>query len=352
MPSQSQGTVAVALSGGVDSLMTLSLLLEEGTACLGLHASFLPEDERSRRVRERLGDICGELQVPFHHVDCSRTFAEAIIRPFVQGYASGLTPNPCSLCNPRIKFGFLLDTALELGAKALATGHYARLAGQGAHPPALMRGRDAAKEQSYFLALVPPDRLARARFPLGELCKEEVKAAVQGRFGEAPSPGESQEICFVPGNDYRAFLERQALDLPGPGPMLGTDGTFFGEHQGLHRYTVGQRRGLGIAHSEPLYVLGKDAAGNALLVGPRRELTGSSCSLEAVNYLLPFPQWPEAVWVQCSYRQEPRRAEARQSESGLHLSWHEPAAPAVPGQIGAVYSAEGRVLAGGIIRGR
>jgi len=352
MPCLSQGTVAVALSGGVDSLMALSRLLEEGAACLGLHASFLPEDERSRRVRERLQAICRELQVPFHHIDCSRAFSEAIIQPFVRGFAQGLTPNPCSLCNPRIKFGLLLDTAQELGAWFLATGHYARLLRQGASRPALMRGRDAAKEQSYFLALVPPDRLARACFPLGELCKEEVKDAVQRRFGEVPSPEESQEICFVPGNDYRAFLERQPVDLPGPGPMLGTDGTFFGEHEGLHRYTVGQRRGLGIAHSEPLYVLDKDAAGNRLIVGPRRELTGSSCTLEAVNYLLPYREWPRPIWVQCNYRQQPRRAEARQRESGLCLFWHESGMPAVPGQIGAVYSANGQVLAGGIIRGR
>lgn len=352
MSPRSQTRVAVALSGGVDSLMALSLLLEEGAACLGLHASFLQEDEPSRRVRERLQEVCRELQVPFHHVDCSRAFAEAIIRPFVRDYARGLTPNPCSLCNPRIKFGLLLDTALELGAELLATGHYARLVRQGASTPALMRGGDAAKEQSYFLALVPPDRLARARFPLGELSKEEVKAAVERRFGEVPSPGESQEICFVPGDDYRAFLERQPVDLPGPGPMLGTDGTFFGEHEGLHRYTVGQRRGLGIAHSEPLYVLDKDASSNALLVGPRRELAGSSCTLEAVNYLLPFREWPRSIWVQCNYRQQPRLAEARQSESSLRLFWHEPGMPAVPGQVGAVYSSEGRVLAGGIIRGQ
>ena len=342
--------MAVALSGGVDSLMALSYLLEQGWECLGLHASFLPE-EGCGRVRRRLAEICRELEVPFHHVDLGQAFAQAIIQPFVRDYAGGLTPNPCSLCNPRIKFGSLLDRAREYGADFLATGHYARLDWNAAHPPALFRGRDAAKEQSYFLALVPPDRLARACLPLGERRKEEILSAARERFWEVPAPSESQEICFVKDNDYRAFLEKESAELPGPGPILGTDGTWFGEHQGLHRYTIGQRKGLGIAHSEPLYVLSKDVANNVLLVGPKRELAGSSCSLSRVNYLLPREQWPQEIWVQCSYRQKPRPAAAQAGKSGLTLYFKQPETPAAPGQIGVVYSAKGRVLAGGVIRG-
>ena len=337
----------VAVSGGVDSLLALCLLREQGRRPEALHGFFLPPGEREFALREDLARICARLDVPLHSFDFSRDFEQRIINPFLQDYARGVTPNPCALCNRRIKFGLLLDAALELGGDILATGHYACL-----HPgPALYRGLDPSKEQSYFLSLLTRDQLARAAFPLGDWRKEETRKALQARVGPPPAAEESQEVCFIPDNDYRRFVGERAEGLSGPGPIRDSAGHRLGQHSGLYRYTLGQRRGLGIPYGEPLYVLRKDVENNTLVVGTRDELGSSGCSVREMNLLLQPRDWPGKVYVQGNYRQTPQEAEVVLSGDMAEVHFFRSAPPPTPGQVMAFYSEQGRVLGGGIISG-
>ncbi|MCC8195157.1 MAG: tRNA 2-thiouridine(34) synthase MnmA, partial [Deltaproteobacteria bacterium] len=215
-------------------------------------------------------------------------------------------------------------------------------------------GQDPLKDQSYFLSLVPEDRLRLAVAPLARKSKNEIRAYLAARGLTPPSPGESQEICFVPRDDYRAFLRSRAakigVNLPGPGPVLLPDGTVIGEHNGLWQYTEGQRRGLGIAWSEPLYVLGKDTATNALITGSAAERGGRDVMAAECNFLVPFAEWPETVHIRTRFRQTPRPARAGLENGILALREEKPSGPYARGQIAAVYDAGMRVLAGGVIR--
>lgn len=370
--------VAVAVSGGVDSLCALALLRAAGHQVLALHGLFLPESGASRPRRDPLPGLaaaCALLDIPLHVIDLRETFERAVITSFAHAYAAGRTPNPCALCNRAVKFGALLDAAFALGAEKLATGHYARLlpplAASDA-PLSLSVARDAAKDQSYFLSLVPADRLRHALFPLADLSKARSAALVAEAGLAVPLPGESQDICFVPvqkstsdafsraspaGGGYPAFLAARwracGLTPPGPGPVLLADNAGnlreIARHQGLWRYTEGQRKGLGIAHSEPLYVLAKDTRQNALLVGPRTLLGMNSCEAADVNVLLEPDLWPERILARLRYRQRPVPARARWRGDRLHIALDSPCFPSAPGQVAAVYDAEGRVLAGGIV---
>lgn len=341
--------LAVALSGGSDSLLALGLLRAAGNECLGLHAHFLPPDSRRKALAEAIGAQCAHLGVPFFALDLSREFSERVIAPFIADYAGGKTPNPCAACNRTMKFGLLLEKALALGAGALATGHYARLAAT-SDGPALFRGADGTRDQSYFLCLVPMTALDSAVFPLAGRRKADNATALADLGLTPPLPKESREVCFVPDDDYRAFLETSGAPLSGPGPIVLATGERVGVHQGLWRHTVGQRRGLGVAWSEPLYVLGKEAAANALVVGVKRQLRAMSCRTTTANVLVPPGRWPDAVLVQTCYRMRPRPAKAALDAAGrLSLSFDEPVARPTPGQVAAVYDHDGRVLAGGEI---
>ncbi len=335
----------VAVSGGVDSLLALCLLREEGRRPEALHGFFLPPGEREMAVRQELARICSRLGVTLHCIDFSRQFRDQVITPFLRDYARGVTPNPCALCNRRIKLGLLLDAARERGGDCLATGHYARVTAE----PGLYRGLDPAKEQSYFLALLTREQIGRAVFPLGSWRKEEVKRALQQRIGDPPASVESQEVCFIPDNDYRRFVRERTTDLPGPGPILDSSGRRLGEHSGLYRYTLGQRRGLGIPYSEPLYVLRKDLKANALIVGTKDELGATGCTVREMNFLLSPEDWPETVFVQGNYRQTPRQAETACCGDEMEVRFAGSAPSPTPGQVMAFYNGDGRVLGGGII---
>ena len=349
----------VAVSGGVDSLYALASLKEAGTNVFALHARMLPPslapahasggDEDSLA---RLRDACAFLGVSLVVVDCVDAFAKAVIDPFVRAYAAGKTPNPCAHCNAAIKFGLLLDKAREHGADHFATGHYIRLERTDSGP-ALYAGNDTAKDQSYFLSLVPADRLRFAVSPLADKSKSEIRAFLAARGLTPPVPAESQEICFVPDDDYRAFLRARAaaigVVLPGPGPVTLPDGTSVGTHKGLWQYTEGQRRGLGIAWKEPLYVLSKDAASNTLVTGGADSLGGREVAAEGCNFLVPFAAWPGRVRIRTRFRQQLRPARARLEADRLVLTEENSSGPYARGQIAAVYDEDGRVLAGGVI---
>lgn len=342
-------SIAVALSGGADSLLSLALMLEKNEKPFAVHGFFLAPDVKAIKARNKIEDLCSKLGVKLYSLDLSLAFKERVIEPFVQTYLQGKTPNPCALCNKEIKFGLLLEKALELGASKLATGHYAGLERNCPQAPGLFRGLDTSKEQSYFLSLLSKEQLSRACFPLKNWYKEQTFQELQRLGLRVPIARESQEICFIPNNEYKSFLMNQGLKLPGPGEIRDTKAKILGTHQGLWRYTLGQRRGLGIAYSEPLYVLDKDIAKNILIVGTRQELYSCFCKVKNINYLLPFAQWDQPVFVQTIYRQKAQPANVNATEEGLEVYFTKPRKPATPGQIAAFYSLDNRVLGAGFI---
>jgi tRNA-specific 2-thiouridylase len=357
-------TIAVAVSGGVDSLYALVSLRDKGESVIALHARMLPKELEKpgyEAMLERLQTTCDALGVSLTIADCVAEFADRVIAPFVRAYAAGMTPNPCAHCNARVKFGLLLDTARGLGAERIATGHYAALE-QRPEGVALYAGEDKGKDQSYFLSLVPAERLGRAVTPLAAQRKPVIRACLAERGIPVPAPSESQEICFVPHDDYRAFLTARAasmgIALPGGGPVNLEDGTPVGRHAGLWQYTEGQRKGLGIAWKEPLYVSRKDLAANVLVVAGARELTGGEIRVEDFNYLLPFEVWPQTVFIRTRYRQTARPATPERKDGLLVLTEEVPSGPYARGQIASVYALETtdgkerlRVLGGGVIAG-
>jgi len=343
--------LAVAVSGGADSLLALALALErtDRPPVFGLHAYFLPPDEAAERLTGELEALCERLGARFYAVDLSEAFEQHVIAPFIDAYRAGLTPNPCVSCNAQMKFGLLLDAAEGLGAGRLATGHYAALSLNDGSGPRLFRGADPRRDQSYFLAQVQASRLARAVFPLAAWRKTETRAELTRRGLAAPLPKESREICFVPGDDYRAFLASRG-GMPGPGQAVFADGRVAGRHQGLWRHTIGQRRGLGIAHAEPLYVLAKQAKDNRLVVGAKNELLAGSFRAEGLNFLAAPGDWPQPIGVQTCYRQRPKPVARIDWETGeaATIFLEAPIERPAPGQA-AVFYAGDEVLAGGWI---
>ncbi len=338
--------VAVAVSGGVDSLCALLLLRRAGYDLLALHGRFLPTRSAPRPGEAAdplpgLEAACGMLGIPLHTVDLRAVFQREVMDPFARAYAQGRTPNPCALCNRAVKFGALLDAALALGADRLATGHYARLLPPGrenaAAPPLLAAARDSAKDQSYFLSLTPPERLQRALFPLADQDKARSMALVAEAGLSVPLPRESQDICFVPDGEaaYQAFLaarwRARGMEAPGAGSVLLAEKA---GDQADRLHEIGRR---------------KDRAANALIVGPRALLGMTACRTGAANILVPPEDWPEQVLARLRHRQRAVPARASLKGGCLRITLAEPQFPSAPGQVAALYDADGRVLAGGIV---
>lgn len=350
--------VVAAVSGGMDSLLAMALLKEQGHEVTAAHGLFLPDSSPNSAAVQRLAEQCATLGIALQVLDLRREFRDYVTKVFADEYRAGRTPNPCALCNPRIKFGALFERARAFGAETMATGHYARLdlGNEYGVEPLLLRGADPAKDQSYFLALLPSQVLRHVVFPLGDLQKRDVPAELARRGLTPPLSGESQEICFIPDDDYRAWLEAdaaaQGTSLPGPGPMVvqTPDGEReVGRHQGLWRHTQGQRRGLGVAWSEPLYVLDKDTERNALLLGTREQGLCAGCETERVNLFVPAEQWPEQVVAQIRYRQRAEPVRATLVGDKMQLWFEQPHERPAPGQVAALYDVQGRVLAGGVL---
>lgn len=333
--------------------MALALLRQQEFDLIAVHAQLA--DITQPEVLEGLRENCGILDVPLQVLDLRSRFEELVVAPYVQSYLEGRTPNPCTWCNARIKFGLLLDAVRAQGARILATGHYACVT-LTSHGPALWRGADQTKDQSYFLALLSPSQLAQAAFPLAEHRKQSVLPELNSLGLTPPLPGESQEVCFVSG-DYRDFLEQRITDLPPSGPIVHENGRIIGKHTGLWRYTVGQRKGLDVAWNEPLYVLRKDTDSNRLVVGERALLLSPTCHLKSVNFLVPPTSWPQDLFLQTRYRQRPEPvrlslgldAIPSPDINRLTLSYPIPREPAASGQVGVLYSLAGQVLAAGEI---
>jgi len=334
------------MSGGVDSSVAAALLRERASCVVGLHMILHREPAKGplTAALERARQAARHLGIPLHEIDLRADFRRAVVEPFERSYREGRTPNPCLTCNPAIKFGALLERARELcGATCLATGHYARLGGANGDR-ALLRGADPAKDQSYFLALVPRERLSELRFPLGELTKAAVRQMAEGyRFWEE-LPEESQEVCFLAGEDYRRLLGGQER----PGEIVDLAGHAVGEHRGVWNYTIGQRRGLGVCGPEPLYVRRLEPAANRVVVAPAGQAPFRSMSVGRLNWLCQ-PRERLRCTVRTRYRQADQSCEATLGQDGcLRVTFDEPQRAVSPGQ-GAVFYAGERVLLGGII---
>jgi tRNA-specific 2-thiouridylase len=368
--------IAVAMSGGVDSSAAAAMLKAEGHdlvgftmqlwnqrrgLTLGVDGEPLPSrccslDDvyDARRVAEDLG-------FPFYVLNLERDFERDVVAPFVQSYLEGETPIPCVACNSRLKFAALDRTAASVGCEKVATGHYARVSFDertGRHR--LLRGRDGRKDQSYFLWELTQGQLSRTLFPLGEMTKEEVREAARLHGLDVASKAESQEICFVPDGDYAGFIDRyleaegREAERPARGEIVDADGRVLGSHEGIHRYTVGQRRGIGVSRPLPLYVVRVEGEAKRVVVGHEEELLSDEFTAEGVNWIA-FDEPAEALRADVRVRYRHREAPATLTPLGgarVRVRFDEPQRAVTPGQACVFYRGEEVVGGGWIVKER
>ncbi|MBN2147840.1 MAG: tRNA 2-thiouridine(34) synthase MnmA [Anaerolineales bacterium] len=350
--------VAVALSGGVDSAVAAALLVQQGFRVFGvmLHLWNEPGAEKENRccTPEDMAlarRVAAKLDIPFFVLDARHEFYYNVVRSFLDGYAQGITPNPCLVCNRIIRWQFLLQYVLALGADALATGHYARLRCDESERILLLRARDTAKDQSYVLHMLNQEILQRAVFPLGEYTKPQVRHLARQLGLPVAERPESQDLCFLGNSTAQAFLLRHAPHVSNPGPILDRAGHLLGNHSGLAFYTIGQRKGLGIASTHPLYVLAKDSARNALIVGPVGELGKIELTASDMNWIsgLP-PESPLRAQVKIRYKAPQVPATITPLDSRIaHMRFDYSLRDITPGQAAVIYDGE-VCLGGGIIQ--
>lgn len=357
--------VVVAMSGGVDSSVAAALLVERGYDVVGIMLRLWSEtatpvfggavEEATNRCcsAESVSDaasVADKLGIPFYAINAEAPFKERVVDTWVEAYASGLTPNPCLACNRHIRFGYLLNYARSLGAAYLATGHYAQVRqGIDGHFE-LWRGADRAKDQSYVLSVLGQEDLRQALFPVGEYTKPEVRALAAARGLPTASRVDSQDLCFVADGDYRRFLRERAAEAIQPGPILDSAGRQLGEHSGLPFYTIGQRSGLGVAASEPLYVLALDVDRNAVVVGPREQLGSLRFRAARVNWVRGAPPAPVfAAEAQIRYRSQPVPATITTlDDGGVVVELSSSLRDVTPGQAVVLYRGD-ECLGGGVI---
>lgn len=342
------GPTAIAISGGIDSLVSAYLIKQKSSDLFGIHFLTGYENKAADNA-DAIQRYCRQLNIPLHTVDISTAFKTTVVDYFVRAYHAGRTPNPCLVCNPEIKFGVLLEKAGQLGAKRLATGHYARrdLNTNGRYR--LRKGVDLQKDQSYFLSRLTQAQLAQACFPLGTWTKTKVKAFASENGLQAPATKESQDICFIQGATYADFLIETAGIRPQPGDIVDTAGNRVGAHNGLHRYTIGQRRGINCPASQAYYVIRIDTRRNRLVVGFKDELFTDKCRVGDINWITSAPQEPLSVDVRIRYRHRAVSAVVDPiGKDRATVRFDQPQSSVTPGQ-GAVFYRGDEVLGGGWI---
>lgn len=352
----------MAMSGGIDSTVAAILLLEQGYELVGV--TYRTFDNISKGCMEKEKGCCSvdslfearrmaqELGFEHHILDIREEFRSSVIRNFIDEYLQGRTPNPCVICNSTIKWGKLLETADKFNCQYIATGHYARI-GQERKRYFLQKGKDEAKDQTYFLWLLTQDNLARTLFPLGNFTKPAVRQiALDHGYEKLSKKSESQEICFIPDNDYRAFLNEHVEHFSenyGPGDFVDTRGNILGRHKGFPNYTIGQRKGLGIALGHPMFVVAISAKENKVVLGTKDELQGRTFYAREIN-LMKYAQIPDGLEVTAKirYRSQGGVANLYPEEGRLRVVFQQPIDSITPGQS-AVFYEDTDVVGGGII---
>ena len=350
--------VIVGMSGGVDSSVTAALLKQTGHDVIGVTLNVWPDLPNMPEIQredaccalgavEDARRVADKLDIPYYVLNFRDVFEDRVIKDFVQTYASGRTPNPCIRCNQFIKFDALLVKARQLGAEYVATGHYARI--EHGRPNRLRKAADAAKDQSYVLYVMSQDRLGAAMMPLGEFTKSSTRQVAADLGLSVANKPESQDICFVPFKRYTEFIELYAPDVLQPGPIVDQEGHVLGEHRGVALHTIGQRRGLGIAAGQPLFVTSLEPTTNTVVVGGPEALLKSSCRLEEVNWIAGAPPaMPLRAMGKARYRSQEVACTVRREGDELVVDFDQPQKALTPGQALVLYDGE-YVLGGGTI---
>lgn len=353
-------TIVVAMSGGVDSSVVAALLKNQGHNVIGIMLTLWSEKGKEASNRCCTPDslrmakmIAAKLDIPFYTLDAKQPFFEKVVTPFIQDYTGGLTPNPCLKCNRFIRWGLLYQYALEIGADYLATGHYARVHFTQEKRYQLLQAFDKTKDQSYVLHILGQEELSRTLFPLGELTKTQVRQLAMDYRLPVAAKRDSQDLCFLSGNDYRDFLLRNSpLDSFPQGEIIHTDGTILGTHRGLAFYTIGQRKGLGIHSTKPLYVVAKDLTTNTLIVGEKERTLRNKFSVTSVHWIdsqIPSKALPLGIKVRYRSPILKGTVEMLTTDEAL-VQLETPYYDITPGQAAVFYDGE-ICLGGGIIIG-
>jgi len=351
--------VAVAMSGGVDSSVAAAILLDRGYQIFGLMMRLWVDDQELGAFRSGTDDAADaaretarQLGIPFEIIDLKDVFKNEIIKEFIKQYQAGLTPNPCFRCNQKIKWGTFLDCAIEKGADALATGHYAKIITQFDGKYHLYKGVDEVKDQSYVLSGLKQSQFAHALLPLGELTKAEVRNRAKKIGLTVTDRAESQDLCFLPRGDYRSFLERNGLISSHSGVIRKITGEIVGNHQGIYKYTIGQRKGLGSGLGEPHYVLNLDIENNEVIIGKESDLGVNRVWIGPVNWILGYPPDFSAEYeVKIRYKSKPVTCNIiLDSLQNIGITTRQILRDATPGQIAVIYNGDEVVGSGMILR--
>ena len=344
------GKAMIAMSGGVDSSVAVRLMQEQGADCVGVMMSlFSTETDAQKAAAAAAGAVAERLGIPFHVVDYHEAFKKEIIDSFVRAYLHGQTPNPCIVCNKTMKFGKLLELAEEQGCDRIVTGHYARIEKDG-ELFRLKKAEDQTKDQSYMLYRLSQEQLGKSWFPLGEYQKSEIRELAESWGFVNARQKDSQDICFVPDGDYATFIGKRTGKAFEEGEIVNREGTVLGKHTGLIHYTIGQRKGIGVAAPEPLYVFKKDVSANQLVVDTDANTLCSSIEVNDVNFISRTQlDRPEHFLVKTHYRQTARPAIVEQvDESTISITFDSPQRACAPGQAAVVYDGD-TVVCGGTI---
>ncbi|MBN2593326.1 MAG: tRNA 2-thiouridine(34) synthase MnmA [Sedimentisphaerales bacterium] len=343
--TDNENKVFVALSGGVDSSTATAILQRDGFNCEGV---FMITSDNAHRAQAEAEIVAGQLGMKLHVLDLRNDF-ERILDYFYTEYRKGRTPNPCVFCNRLIKFGKLWEFALSHGARFLATGHYARIINNNV---GLYEAADPSKDQSYVLAMIQKEMLPNIILPMGDYSKDQTRQ-MAAMFGlHTAQSAESQEICFIPDNDYVAVLEQRCPELVRRGNIIDSSGQVLGEHNGVHRFTIGQRRGLRIAMGKPYYVTKIDAEGNTVTLGPKEEIMHNKLRATNTNWLIDEPTSPFRAKVKVRYNSKGTFASVIPQKNHVMVEFDEPVSAITPGQLAAFYIREeknNRLIGGGWI---